>query len=138
MILSPITKALAIVMIVMSAVGYWYYKDSQATIAQLNQEIYQQRQVVQTYKESTERQSNTIDRLQDNLTRTTAELNSLTVRNNEIESEMQRYLDIFARHNLSKLAAAKPGLIEIRVNRGTKDVLQSIEEDSAIVSDTNP
>jgi len=43
---------------------------------------------------------------------------------------MSRYLDIFKRHNLTKLAAAKPGLIEPRVNKGTKDVFDSIEEDS--------
>ena len=51
-------------------------------------------------------------------------------RNQEIEAEMSRYLDIFKRHNLSKLAAAKPGLIETRVNNGTKDVFDSIEADS--------
>ena len=43
---------------------------------------------------------------------------------------MSRYLDIFKRHNLSKLASAKPGLIETRFNKGTKDVFESIEEDS--------
>ena len=43
---------------------------------------------------------------------------------------MNRYLDIFKRHNLSKLARAKPGLIETRVKKGTKDVLDSIEKDS--------
>ena len=43
---------------------------------------------------------------------------------------MNRYLDIFKRHNLTKLAAAKPGLLEPRVNKGTKDVFNSIEEDS--------
>ena len=43
---------------------------------------------------------------------------------------MNRYLDIFKRHNLSKLAAAKPGLIETRVNNGTKEVFESIEQDS--------
>ena len=51
-------------------------------------------------------------------------------RNQEIQQEMTRYLDIFKRHNLTKLAAAKPGLIEPRVNKGTKDVFDSIEEDS--------
>ena len=55
---------------------------------------------------------------------------ALQSRNQEIEAEMSRYLDIFKRHNLSKLAAAKPGLIETRVNNGTKDVFDSIEADS--------
>ena len=55
---------------------------------------------------------------------------ALQSRNQEIEAEMNRYLDIFKRHDLSKLAAAKPGLIEPRVNNGTNDVFNSIEESS--------
>jgi hypothetical protein len=43
---------------------------------------------------------------------------------------MNRYLDIFKRHNMNKLAIAKPGLIEKRVNDGTKKVFETIEEDS--------
>ena len=46
----------------------------------------------------------------------------------QYEAEMQRYLDVFKRHDLSKLAFAKPGLIEPRVNKGTKNVFESIEE----------
>ena len=57
----------------------------------------------------------------------------LQSRNQEIQLEMNRYLDIFKRHNLSKLAAAKPGLIEKRVNNGTKEVFDGIEADSRII-----
>ena len=39
-------------------------------------------------------------------------------------------MDIFRRHNLNQLASAKPGLFETRVNNGTKQVFDSIEEDS--------
>ena len=35
------------------------------------------------------------------------------------------------RHNLSKLADAKPGLIEKRVNDGTQKVFDSIRNDTA-------
>ena len=48
----------------------------------------------------------------------------------DIQKEMNRYIDIFKRHDLTKLASAKPGLIEPRINKGTKDVFDSIEEDS--------
>ena len=60
---------------------------------------------------------------------------NLKLKNQEIEAEMSRYLDIFKRHNLSKLAIAKPGLIETRVNNGTKDVFDSIEKDTAGIDD---
>ena len=43
---------------------------------------------------------------------------------------MQQVLIGIKRHNLTKLAAAKPGLVEPRVNKGTKDVFNSIEEAS--------
>ena len=75
-------------------------------------------------------QEEAIKSLQNDFTLQTNSLLELQSKNQEIQQEMSRYLDIFKRHNLSKLAAAKPGLIESRVNKGTKDVFDSIEEDS--------
>ena len=45
-------------------------------------------------------------------------------------SALNDAFDIFKRHNLTKLAKAKPGLIETRANKGTKDVFDSIEKDT--------
>jgi len=78
-------------------------------------------------------QLETVKALENNLVKTTESLNVLTKRNSEIEGEMSRYLDIFRRHNLTKLASAKPGLIEKRINKGTKDVFDSIENDSKFI-----
>ncbi len=75
-------------------------------------------------------QEEAIKSLQNDFTLQTNSLLELQSKNQEIQQEMSRYLDIFKRHNLTKLAAAKPGLIEPRVNKGTKDVFDSIEEDS--------
>tara|TARA_R100001443_G_scaffold117431_1_gene142568 strand:- start:889 stop:1281 length:393 start_codon:yes stop_codon:yes gene_type:complete len=57
-------------------------------------------------------------------------LKEMQARNAEIQGEMNRYLDIFKRHNLTNLARAKPGLIEPRANKATKEVFDGIEEDS--------
>jgi len=76
-----------------------------------------------------------IENLQNDFTLQTNSLLELQSKNQEIEAEMSRYLDIFKRHNLSKLAIAKPGLIETRVNNGTKDVFDSIEKDTAGIDD---
>lgn len=76
-----------------------------------------------------------IENLQSDFTLQTNSLLELQAKNQEIEAEMSRYLDIFKRHNLSKLAIAKPGLIETRVNNGTKDVFDSIEKDTAGIDD---
>ena len=75
-------------------------------------------------------QEEAIKSLQNDFTLQTNSLLELQGKNQAIQQEMSRYLDIFKRHNLTKLAAAKPGLIEPRVNKGTKDVFDSIEEDS--------
>ena len=66
-----------------------------------------------------------------------AAVKDLTKKSNEIQLEMNRYLDIFARHNLTKLASAKPGLIEKRANNATKQVFDSIEDDSRDVDTLN-
>ena len=93
-----------------------------------------QQQVLLAAQEFREQeQMKTIEALQNNLVKTTESLNVMTTRNSEIEGEMSRYLDIFRRHNLGKLAAAKPGLIEPRINKGTKDVFDSIENDSNLI-----
>jgi len=75
-------------------------------------------------------QEEAISTLQNDFTMQTQALTSLQQKNNEIQGEMNRYLDIFKRHNLTKLAAAKPGLIETRANKATKEVFDGIEQDS--------
>ena len=75
-------------------------------------------------------QTATIKAQQESFEKQSSALNNMTARNAEIEGEMNRYLDIFKRHNLNKLAIAKPGLIDKRVNDGTKKVFETIEEDS--------
>jgi len=75
-------------------------------------------------------QKDAIESLQNDFALQTGSLLKLQGRNQEIQQEMTRYLDIFKRHNLTKLAAAKPGLLEPKINKGTKNVFDSIEEDS--------
>jgi hypothetical protein len=54
----------------------------------------------------------------------------LNKRNNELSEERNRYVSIFKRHDLTMLARAKPGLIEPRINKGTKQAFTTIERDS--------
>jgi len=78
-------------------------------------------------------QKEAIETLQQDFKTQTEGLLEIQKRNNEIEQEMTRYLDIFKRHNLTKLAIAKPNLIEKRVNNGTKKVFDNIEEISRAI-----
>ena len=85
------------------------------------------------YELRDQEQKEAIESMQQDFEMQTRGLVELQSRNQEIQKEMNRYLDIFKRHNLSKLAAAKPGLIEKRVNNGTKEVFDGIEQDSRII-----
>jgi len=79
----------------------------------------------------------TIAAQQEQFEKQTTALNNLSKKNQEIEADMNRYLDIFRRHNLTKLAAAKPGLIQPRMNKATKEVFDGIENDSNLISNLN-
>ena len=78
-----------------------------------------------------------IESLQTNMQKTSEALKGLQVKNQKYEEDMSEYLDIFRRHNVAKLASAKPGLIEIRFNNGTKEVFNAIQEDSNRISSLN-
>jgi len=85
------------------------------------------------YEVRDQEQKAAIESIQKDFALQTSALTDMQKKNNEIEGEMNRYLDIFKRHNLSKLAAAKPGMIEPRANNATKEVFDSIEADSRII-----
>jgi len=61
----------------------------------------------------------------------------LTEKNNSMQSEMDDYLSIFKRHDLTRLARAKPGMVEPRINNGTKKVFEQIEKDSEEVQNAD-
>jgi len=127
------SRLLFVILIVVSAVGYVYYGQTQRALAEKDAELATQKNLLNAFEMREAEQQKTIDALQNNLQKTTESLNKLSTRNAEIEAEAQRYLAIFARHNLAKLAAAKPGLIETRINKGTSDVFRTIEKDSDFI-----
>ena len=98
---------------------YWLYTENQ-TLKENNAQLVM----------GIETQEKTIESLKNDFALQGEALGTLQAKNNEIELEMNRYLDIFKRHNLTKLAAAKPGLIESRANKATKEVFYGIENDS--------
>ena len=98
---------------------WWLYSENQTLTMNniaLEGAIKQQEEAIKVMKESYEKQGKA--------------LNQLASKNAQIEAEMNGYLDIFRRHNLNKLAIARPGMIETRANDQTKAVFESIENDS--------
>ena len=109
---------LGVIVVLFSLCGFLYYQNQ--SLSSLNK----------AFELRDQEQKAAIKSLQDDFNVQTEGLLDIQRKNQQIEQEMNRYLDIFKRHNLSKLAAAKPGLIETRVNNGTKEVFESIEQDS--------
>ena len=64
-------------------------------------------------------------------------MNDLTAKNQQYEVEMNEYLDIFRRHNLARIASARPGQVTTRVNNATREVFDGIEADSQRISALN-
>jgi len=66
--------------------------------------------------------------MQKSIAQQQATLNTLAQQSVEIRREQQEVIDIFAEHDLKRLAEAKPNLIEKRVNAATKSVFDELEE----------
>ena len=113
------TNILVGIVVILMAVSGFLYNQNKGLVA-LNQ----------AYEVRDAQQKEAIESLQNDFELQTNGLLQMQSRNQEIEAEMSRYLDNFRRHDLSKLASARPGLNEPRINNGTKEVFESIEEDS--------
>ena len=129
-----LNKVLIGIMISMGLGGFMYYKFS---IVPMKNKLEEQAKVIIAQDLRDIEQRATIESIQNNLTKTSEALSGLQVRNQQYEEEMSEYMDIFRRHNLSKLASAKPGMIELRANNKTKEVFDAIEADSQRISSLN-
>ena len=115
-----------ILLLVLGGASYWLYNENQTlkeNNVKLELAVEEQKEAMEAIKKSYETQGKALLNMQS--------------RNAQIEAEKAEYLDIFRRHNVAKLASAKPGLIEIRFNNGTKEVFNAIQEDSNRISSIN-
>lgn len=111
----------------------YYYDSTQATIQRLSAEkalldsaLEQQNASIAAMEAEMQKQNTLNNELQANLQEANAGLN-------EMRSK-------FARHDLTRLAIARPGLIQTRINNGTVEVFREIEQntDNKSVSDLEP
>ena len=100
--------------------GYYYYKDTQARIQILTENSAKLEQATQTQKQ-------TIDTL-------IADAEKFAKLNSELQLELVRASDYkneligkLRKHNLTRLSQQKPGIIEKRINNGTKKLFESFE-----------
>jgi len=105
--------------------GYYYYKDTQSRIAILTENSAK-------LELATSMQSKTIDTLKEDalkFTKLNGELNDKLSSANEYKNVL---LGKLRKHNLTKLSAQKPGLIEKKINNASKKLFESFESITSI------
>lgn len=109
--------------------AYYYYTDTQARIAILTENSAKLEQAANTQKQ-------TIDTLVADAKKygeLNRELNTKLEAANDYKNTL---IDKLRKHDLAKLSLKKPGLVERKINAGTKKLFESFEEISAIEPDT--
>ena len=108
--------------------GYFYYTDTQATIAQLRENNAQLKVSVETNEKTIESMAQQAE--------ISAELSQELAQKLQVsEASRNRLIEVFGKHDLTRLALRKPGLIETRINNGTKQAFDGIESVSGAPSD---
>ena len=121
-----IIQLLVILVLALGGTSYYLYTENgtlKENVIKLENAVEEQKAAMKAMKDSFETQSKALTNLQQ--------------RNAEIEAEKDQYLSIFRRHNLDKLALLKPGLIENRLNSGTKKVFEDLENYRKNISNIN-
>ena len=122
---------LILVLGILGGVGYgayYYYTDTQARIAILTENSAKLEQAASTQKQ-------TIDTLVSDAKKygeLNRELNTKLEAANDYKNTL---IDKLRKHDLAKLSLKKPGLVERKINAGTKKLFESFEEISAIEPD---
>jgi len=113
-------QQMLITLILVLGVGSYYLYNQNVTLKENNTKleyaIAEQQSAMEALRESYELQGKS--------------LLNMSRRNAEIEQEKAEYLAIFSRHNLDLLALKKPGMIELRFNNGSEDVMETMEDET--------
>ena len=128
------SKILMGIIAAMGVGGYLYY---QTAIIPLQNKLIEQTAVILAQDLRDQEQKATIVAIQENMEKTAAASATLQKQNQQYETQMKDYLDIFRRHNIAQLASAKPGLMTKRVNKGTEKVFNEIEDISKRINSLN-
>ena len=108
--------------------GYFYYTDTQNTIAQLQTNNAQLKIAVETNEKTIEGMEEQAE--------ISAELSQALAEKLQVsEASRNRLIEVFGKHDLTRLALRKPGLIESRINNGTKKAFDGIESVSGAPTD---
>ena len=129
------------IVILLAGAGYAYHttvvSQKDTVIARLEANAVTLKENAMRLETAFEREQAARERSEQNLQSQLKAVGDLTEKNNAMQQEMDGYLSIFKRHDMTRLARAKPGLIEPRINKGTQAVFRSIEEASKEVENAD-
>jgi hypothetical protein len=128
------SKILLGIIAAMAVTGYMYY---QYSIVPMKNKLEEQAKVMIAQDLRDQEQQAAIAAIQASVEKTTKANAVLQQNNQQYETEMADYLDVFRRHNITKLASAKPGLIQKRANEKTEAVFNEIEDISKHIYSLN-
>ena len=101
--------------------AYYYYKDTQARIAILTENSAKLEQAANTQKQ-------TIDTLVEDAEKYRELNKDLNIKLEAANDYKNTLIDKLRKHDLVKLSMQKPGLVERKINSGTKELFKSFEE----------
>jgi len=106
--------------LIILGLGSWYLYNENQTLTENNYKleiaVEEQKEAMTAMKEQYEKQGKA--------------LMNMSRQNAQIEKEKAEYLAIFSRHNLDLLALKKPGMIELRFNNASQEVMEGLENDT--------
>lgn len=108
----------------------WQINQREQQISTLEIAVTQAQNEISALRAAQEINMETIQELRDERARQNVQISRLQNQMDDIRNERDEYLSIFRRHDLTRLARARPGLIEPRINSGTSAVFRDIEADS--------
>ncbi len=113
---------LAILTFVGTVVGgaFFYYKDSQATIAALNQQT-------ATLTQAVDQQKNAIEAMEQSIRDQAAIREDMMKEVESARKDVEKLQTKIASHDLKLIASEKAGLLEKKINRATNDVMRCFE-----------
>ena len=113
-----ISMILTALLISTAIASSWYYKYSQGVIMTLTENNAKLELAVETQKSA-------MEAMQKSFETQAAALTNLSANNQNLSAEKDALSNKLMKHDLEELSRRKPGLIETRINNGTKDLFSS-------------
>lgn len=112
-----------ILMLAMGGIGYWYYQNSQATIATLRENNAKLETAIAISEESVKTLQADMERFAEANRALQGELQKAEAYGDELRNKLRR-------HNLTELAKTKPKLLEGKMNGATAKLWRELEQDT--------